>query len=44
MSNEIKSEEHWTKKGDVNLFMWEKYAGSPTGKKGTVLLDRKSVV
>ena len=37
MSSEIKSEEHWTKKGDINLFMWEKYAGSPAGKKGTVL-------
>ena len=37
MSNTIKSEEHWTKKGDINLFMWEKYADAPTGKKGTIL-------
>lgn len=35
---DITSEEHWTNKGDdVRLFLWEKYAGSPTGKKGTVL-------
>ncbi len=24
--------EHWTKKGDVKLFMWEKYVGSPDNK------------
>ena len=37
MPTEIKGEEHWTRKGDINLFMWEKYAGSPEGKKGTIL-------
>jgi pimeloyl-ACP methyl ester carboxylesterase len=32
----IKGQEHWTKKGDVNLFLWEKRA--PRGpKNGTVL-------
>jgi pimeloyl-ACP methyl ester carboxylesterase len=32
----IKGQEHWTKKGDVNLFLWEKRA--PGGaKNGTVL-------
>ena len=32
----IKGQEHWTKKGDVNLFLWEKRApGGP--KNGTVL-------
>src|SRR5689334_23964247 len=30
-------EEHWTKKGDVRLFLWEKYVGEPRGKRGTVL-------
>jgi pimeloyl-ACP methyl ester carboxylesterase len=30
-------EEHWTRKGDIKLFLWEKFAGSPRGKKGTVL-------
>ncbi|MBM3609295.1 MAG: alpha/beta hydrolase, partial [Alphaproteobacteria bacterium] len=33
----IKGEEHWTKKGNVDLFMWNKYAGSPDGKNGTIL-------
>ena len=37
MADSIKSEEHWTKKGDIDLFMWEKYAGAPDNKKGTVL-------
>ncbi len=32
----IKGQEHWTKKGDVNLFLWEKRApGGPNN--GTVL-------
>ena len=35
-ATKIKGEEHWTKKGDANLFMWEKRA--PGGaKNGTVL-------
>ncbi|HLJ21770.1 MAG TPA: alpha/beta fold hydrolase [Stellaceae bacterium] len=33
----VTGEEHWTKKGDVRLFLWEKYVGAPTGKRGTVL-------
>ena len=33
----ISGHEHWTKKGDIKLFLWEKFAGSPGGKKGTVL-------
>jgi pimeloyl-ACP methyl ester carboxylesterase len=33
----ITGEEHWTNKGDVKLFLWEKYKGAPTGKKGTIL-------
>lgn len=37
MQSEVKGEEHWTHKGDVRLFLWEKYAGSPGGKKGTIL-------
>jgi hypothetical protein len=32
----IKGQEHWTKKGDANLFLWEKRApGGP--KNGTIL-------
>jgi pimeloyl-ACP methyl ester carboxylesterase len=34
---DIKGEEHWTKKGDIKLFLWEKYAGQPGAKNGTVL-------
>ncbi len=33
----IISEEHWTNKDDVRLFMWEKYVDSPDDKRGTVL-------
>ncbi|MBX9812196.1 MAG: lysophospholipase [Burkholderiales bacterium] len=33
----ITGQEHWTKKGDIRLFLWEKFAGSPERKKGTVL-------
>ena len=33
----VTGEEHWTKKGDVRLFLWEKYVGAPTGTRGTVL-------
>jgi pimeloyl-ACP methyl ester carboxylesterase len=33
----ITGQEHWTRKGDIKLFLWEKSAGSPEGKRGTVL-------
>lgn len=33
----IVAEEHWTHKDDVRLFLYEKYAGSPDDKRGTVL-------
>ena len=33
----IHGEEHWTSKGDVRLFLWEKYAGEPSGRSGTIL-------
>lgn len=33
----ITGQEHWTRKGDVRLFLWEKFAGQPEGKRGTVL-------
>jgi pimeloyl-ACP methyl ester carboxylesterase len=33
-----RGEEHWTTKGDdVRLFLWEKYAGDPSGPAGTIL-------
>lgn len=34
---EIIGEEHWTEKGDIRLFLWEKYIGSPEDSQGTVL-------
>jgi len=34
----VASQEHWTKKGsDVDLFLFEKYAGEPSDEKGTIL-------
>ena len=33
----ILSEEHWTEKGDVKLFLWEKYVDNPGNKLGTIL-------
>ncbi len=33
----ITGQEHWTHKGDVRLFLWEKYAGTPRGEAGTIL-------
>ena len=33
----IAGQEHWTKKGGISLFLWEKFSGSPGDKKGTVL-------
>ncbi|MDH7794845.1 MULTISPECIES: alpha/beta hydrolase [unclassified Beijerinckia] len=37
MQGAIKSEEHWTKKGDVDLFLFEKYLNHPSDDKGTIL-------
>jgi len=33
----IRGEEHWAAKGDVRLFLWEKYAGNPSATEGTIL-------
>ncbi len=33
----VTGREHWADKGDVRLFMWEKYVGEPSGKRGTIL-------
>src|SRR6266850_5433269 len=38
MGAATRGEEHWTNKGaDVRLFLWEKYAGDPSGPAGTIL-------
>ena len=34
----IAGKEHWTRKGDVKLFLWEKPAADGRGANGTVLL------
>lgn len=36
-SGAVRAEEHWTRKGDVRLFLWEKYAGDAPGDSGTIL-------
>ena len=33
----VVGKEHWTKKGDVDLFLWNKYLDQPSEKKGTIL-------
>jgi pimeloyl-ACP methyl ester carboxylesterase len=33
----VTGQEHWTRKGDIKLFLWEKYVGSPDPQKPTVL-------
>jgi pimeloyl-ACP methyl ester carboxylesterase len=33
----ITGQEHWTKKGDVQLFLWEKRAAGPQPARGTIL-------
>jgi pimeloyl-ACP methyl ester carboxylesterase len=37
MSGDVTGIEHWTNRGDVRLFLWEKFTGEPQGKRGTVL-------
>ena len=36
-SSTIRGEEHWTQKGDVRLFLFEKHAGDPVATIGTIL-------
>src|SRR5579863_8059284 len=36
-SDKIKGQEHWTNKGPVKLFLWEKSAGAPAKAKGLIL-------
>jgi pimeloyl-ACP methyl ester carboxylesterase len=37
LSAPVVGREHWTKKGDIKLFLWEKYVGEPANKRGTAL-------
>tara|TARA_B100000315_G_scaffold212156_2_gene209378 strand:- start:686 stop:1600 length:915 start_codon:yes stop_codon:yes gene_type:complete len=34
---DVVGEEHWTNKGDIRLFLWEKYIDSPADAKGTIV-------
>jgi pimeloyl-ACP methyl ester carboxylesterase len=36
-SKAVSGHEHWTKKEDVKLFLWEKFAGDPANAVGTIL-------
>jgi len=35
--------EHWTRKGDVRLFLWEKYIGNPEGKPAVLFVHGSSM-
>ena len=35
--------EHWTDKGDVRLFLWEKFVGSPDGKPAVLFVHGSSM-
>jgi len=37
VSGEIKGSEHWTDKGEVKLFLWNKVIGDPARTQGTIL-------
>ncbi|MGH8616841.1 MAG: alpha/beta hydrolase [Burkholderiales bacterium] len=39
----VTGQEHWTKKGDVKLFLWEKFAGSPDGKPAVLFVHGSSM-
>jgi pimeloyl-ACP methyl ester carboxylesterase len=39
----ITGREHWTHKGDVRLFLWEKYAGVPEGKPAVLFVHGSSM-
>jgi pimeloyl-ACP methyl ester carboxylesterase len=36
-AGKVAGQEHWTKKGDVRLFLWEKRAPGPKAARGTIL-------
>ena len=42
-SSTVTGAEHWASKGDVRLFLWEKYVGSPTGKPAVLFVHGSSM-
>ena len=47
MTEQVTGREHWTSKttpdGDVRLFLWEKFVGSPDGKPGVLFVHGSSM-
>jgi len=43
MSSDVTGREHWTHKGDVRLFLWEKFVGSPDGKPAVLFVHGSSM-
>ncbi|HET9045476.1 MAG TPA: alpha/beta fold hydrolase [Casimicrobiaceae bacterium] len=46
MTNEaetVTGREHWTHKGDVRLFLWEKFVGTPDGKPAVLFVHGSSM-
>jgi pimeloyl-ACP methyl ester carboxylesterase len=42
-NSQVTGIEHWTRKGDVRLFLWEKFAGSPEGKPAVLFVHGSSM-
>ena len=40
---DVIGKEHWTQKGDVKLFLWEKFVGSPEGKPAVLFVHGSSM-
>jgi pimeloyl-ACP methyl ester carboxylesterase len=40
---DVRGVEHWTSKGDVRLFLWEKYVGAPEGKPAILFVHGSSM-
>ncbi|MES2024055.1 MAG: alpha/beta fold hydrolase [Pseudomonadota bacterium] len=41
--DEVQGIEHWTNKGDVRLFMWEKFVGTPDNKPAVLFVHGSSM-
>lgn len=41
--DEVQGVEHWTNKGDVRLFMWEKFVGTPDNKPAVLFVHGSSM-
>ena len=41
--SDVIGRQHWTRKGDVRLFLWEKFVGSPDGKPAVLFVHGSSM-